>query len=909
MIEHFERTARIAPTQDFLTFVNASRHKEIFSYRRVRMLSAFIAFHLQEHGVQPDDAVVVDLPNGPAFVCLALAAAYGGFSLVCLNRRLTPLEKKARVQEVGALGLRVAATVDSERAAQLLAFAEKALATGNYQLNHRSIMGEKQDVHDDAIHFAERAAHLFDPDARAIVMFTSGTTGRPKAVSLTWRMLESAALAANRALGCTRSSQWQAVLPFFHIGGFQVLVRSVCAGTPLVVYEKFDPQQLLRDVRQCRISHVSVVDKMLQDLLDLDKDDALSRYQCILLGGAAPNQRTLQRAGQRGVSLYVSYGMTETSSLMAASRVDASFDGGLQLLEGYVARTVDADPLGFGALAVQGPGVFGGYMNARAARTVDGFFLTGDIAAVRGQKIYVRERTVDMFVSGGENIYPAEVAHALQSLPGVAEAYVFGIRDETWGRRPVALIEPRPGNQLPAPWEMRAKLAPVLSRVAMPQFIMAVDQLPRQGIGKIDRKGAAQLWQKRLQVADVRLRSVRIPFKRPFRTAKGTLKYRDVLLVEVEDAEGRVGIGECNAFSTPWYLSEVLSHDERVIREVLAPMVTSEVMAHPREFSRWCSAVPAAAGAPMACAAVEGALWDLYGKIVKEPLWSVMRAEHQRLSAAGSTLPGQANLRPSSEGMVLRVPRVASSLTDYPSAYVGAGAVVGVASVEETLAQVRSLVGEGYKRVKLKVAPRTGAVAAVRAVCQLFPQLMVTLDANQSFSSADGIELLALCNLPVAWIEEPIAFTERQRENPAEMYRQLSMLQPQLGCPICLDESITCAADAYLALRFPQLRIFALKPGKFGGIQPSLEFAIAAQQVGALVWMSGMFDTGVSRRVLAAFEVLPGLGTPGDVGSVSRFFPADITVPPYEFPSSRVTLNPPEYPEGLGCRLNEELIG
>ena len=217
-------------------------------------------------------------------MCLALAAAYGGFSLVCLNRRLTPLEKKARVQEVGALGLRVAATVDSERAVQLLAFAEKALATGNYQLNHRSIMGEKQDVHDDAIHFAERAAHLFDPDARAIVMFTSGTTGRPKAVSLTWRMLESAALAANRALGCTRSSQWQAVLPFFHIGGFQVLVRSVCAGTPLVVYEKFDPQQLLRDVRQCRISHVSVVDKMLQDLLDLDKDDALSRYQCILLG-------------------------------------------------------------------------------------------------------------------------------------------------------------------------------------------------------------------------------------------------------------------------------------------------------------------------------------------------------------------------------------------------------------------------------------------------------------------------------------------------------------------------------------------------------------------------------------------------------------------------------------------------
>lgn len=909
MIELFERTARIAPAKDFLTFVDASRHKEIFSYRRVRMLSAFLAFHLQEKGVQPGDAVAVDLPNGPAFVCLALAAAYGGFTLACINQRLTPLEKKARVHELGTLGIRVTATVDGKRAAQMLSFAEKALATGNYQLSHRAIMGEKQDVHDDAIHFAERAAHLFDKDARAIIMFTSGTTGRPKAVPLTWRMLETAAHAANQALDFGRGSQWQAVLPFFHIGGFQVLVRSICAGTPLVVYQKFDPAQVLRDVRQCRISHVSVVDKMLQDLLDADKEDALSRYQCILLGGAAPNQATLQRACQRGIALYASYGMTETSSLMAASRVRSGFDGNLQLLQGYVARIVDPDPMGFGALAVQGPGVFDGYMNARAPRTVDGFFLTGDVAALRGQKIHVRERTVDMFVSGGENIYPAEVARALQGLPGVAEAHVFGIRDEKWGRRPVALVEAQAGRQLPTPWEMRSKLASVLSRVAMPQYIAAVDQLPRQGIGKIDRRAAGQLWQSRLQVKDVRLRSVRIPFKHPFRTAKGVLKYRDLLLVEVEDHQGRVGLGECNAFSTPWYLPEIISRDQRIIREVLAPMVTSEVMVHPREFSRWCATVPAAAGAPMACAAVEEALWDLQGKITGTPLWAAMKAEHQRLGAAGASLPSRANLQPGHEGTVLRIPRVAGALTDYPSAYVGAGAVLGISSVEDTLLKVRLLVEEGCKRVKLKVAPRSGALTVVQAVHAQFPQLMVTLDANQSFSAADMGELLALCALPVAWIEEPLAFADRQKENPAEMYRQLSALQQQIGCPVCLDESVTCAADGYLALRFPQLRVFALKPGKFGGIQPSLEFAIAAQRVGALVWMSGMYDTGVSRRVLAAFEVLPGLGTPGDVGSVTQFFPADITIPPYEFSGSRVTLNPPDYPAGLGCVLNEELLG
>ncbi|MCI8367361.1 MAG: AMP-binding protein [Eggerthellaceae bacterium] len=908
MIEFFERTARLAPSKDFLTFVDTARRKEIYSYRQVRMLSAFLAFHLQEHGVKPDDAVVVDLPNSPAFVCLALAAAYGRFTLVCLNQRLTAPEKKARIQELSLLGVKVAARIDEQRASQLLAFAEKALTTGDYQLGHRSIMGDKQDVHDDAIHFAERAAHLFDPEARAIIMFTSGTTGRPKAVPLTWRMLESAAFAANDALAGGRSAQWQAALPFYHIGGFQVLVRSVCGGTPLLVYQKFDPQQMLRDARQTRITHTSVVDKMLQDLLDTDSDGILSRYQCILLGGAAPNKRTLERCRQRGLGLFASYGMTETSSLMAASRVDESFDGGLRLLPGYVARIVDPDPLGFGALAVKGPGVFGGYMNARAPRTVDGFFLTGDVAALKNGKIHVRERTEDMFVSGGENIYPAEVVRALQGLPGVADAHVFGIRDEKWGRRPVALVELRPGATPQAPWEMRTKLAANLSRVAMPQFIALVDELPRQGIGKIDRSECQQLWKRRLQPKEVRLRSVRVPFKRPFKTAKGVLKYRDLLLVEVEDHQGRIGLGECNAFSTPWYLPETLGHDERIIREVLAPMVTSEVMMHPRDFSAWCSTVPAAAGAPMACAAVEEALWDLYGKICGEPLWASMREEHRRLGALKGDLPGQAQLRPNPQGVGPKLPRVGSSLTDYPSAYVAAGAVLGIASVEETLLAVRALVGEGFARVKMKVAPRTNAVQTVRAVCEAFPQLMVTLDANQSFSVADGAELQALCRLPVAWIEEPIAFTDRQKDNPAEMFRQLSALQEQIACPICLDESITCAADAYLALRFPQLRIFALKPGKFGGIQPSLEFVIAAQRTGALVWLSGMYDTGISRRVLASFEVIPGLGTPGDIGSVTHFFPADITLPPYEFPGARVTLNPPDHPSGLGCALNEELL-
>ena len=102
----------------------------------------------------------------------------------------------------------------------------------------------------------------------------------------------------------------------------------------------------------------------------------------------------------------------------------------MRLLPGYEAHIVDPGDDGFGRLAVKGPGLFGGYLNARAAYTVDGFFLTGDTAALYGGKLFVKERTEDMFVSGGENVYPAEIKEKLLRVAGVSDAHVFGAPGE-----------------------------------------------------------------------------------------------------------------------------------------------------------------------------------------------------------------------------------------------------------------------------------------------------------------------------------------------------------------------------------------------------------------------------------------------------------------------------------------------
>ena len=403
MIDIFESTAQARPESVFFSYVNRAGEEMSFTYRQTRLLAAQLARRLRDKGVFPGDMVAVDLPNCPLYVILALAAAYGGFGLVALNHRLTDAEKLTRLLELERCGVRIAHRVDADSEPRLFEQVCNSLLRGDAR------MGRVDDslggVMEDAIHFAERAAHTFDPDHRAIIMFTSGTTGKPKGAELTWTNLVEAAQASNRVLSPRSLSRglWQAVLPFFHVGGFQVLVRSVCSRWSLRIYEGFDAAQVLRDAAELHATHISVVDKMLQDMVR-HGGAALGAYQCILLGGGPLNANTVAQALAAKARVFASYGMTETSSQVANTLITSQFTGGLRLLPGYSARIVEPDAEGFGRLALRGPGVFGGYVNARAAFTVDGFFLTGDTAALHEGCLYIRERTADMFVSGGENV-------------------------------------------------------------------------------------------------------------------------------------------------------------------------------------------------------------------------------------------------------------------------------------------------------------------------------------------------------------------------------------------------------------------------------------------------------------------------------------------------------------------------
>ena len=951
-------------------FIDAQTSIKRYSYAQVRLIAANMARQLQERGICAGSCITIDLPNCPEFVFLLLAAAYGGFSLAPLNKRLTEEEKQSRIVSLKlSRSIECAAHFDKMHAHELFLQARSALAGNN--LERRPIMGARQDAKETAIHFAERQAHLFDENSVALIMFTSGTTGKAKAVPLTWHQLQASAASSNAALNVFGEGLWQVPLPLFHIGGMQVAIRSILNEMPFLLYERFDARKVLADAKLYSATHISVVDKMLQDLLDVaEGKDAqaaasLANYSCVLLGGGALNRKTLLRALRANARVYASYGMTETSSQIANSLVTPRFDGGMQLMSGYTVRIVDADSQGYGRLAVRGPGVFSGYANARAAFTVDGFFLTGDAAALKDNKLYVKERTCDMFVSGGENIYPAEIVERLLQVPGVADACVFGVPHEKWGRRPVGFIERAhadsdvrvdaaacmgagagegagAGAGVGAGAGARAgegsniqndqafssyvykTLAPSLSKLYMPQYLFTLPKLPRTGIGKIDKQALSLLYENRLEIKKITLYLLSIPFKEPFKTAKTTLSNRESLLVEVTDWKGRTGLGECVAFASDWYLPETIEQDLNAIKRDIAPCVLDTVYLHPREALPSFEALDSARNFPLACGAVESALWDLYGKIVQKPLWQLILEEagaagvetgasagtgvdgcaRKEMGAAGAHKEATTHKEAGARDSLPGAQNATSHEKEKPDSLriTSAGAVVGITSPVETVETVRRCVQAGYKRIKLKVAP--GSLACVQEVRKEFPQLMLTLDANQSFGEQNMSELRAIDKCGAAWIEEPLDISRiPQRSGKEAVFARLAQLQRTLSTPICLDESFTCAREAYRALSYPELRCFAIKVGKFGGISAALEFAQTAQARGACVWMGGMYDTGISKRMHSAFQMLPGIDAPGDVGATSRYFAQDVTDPPYAVVRGMVSLNTPHNECGLGCNL------
>ena len=263
-----------------------------FSYRRTRFAAAALARQLAKHGYGRGTTLACNLYNGAEVVILSLAAAYGGFTLALLNPRLSYEERKLRIVELenatGEAGIDVLEQPTVERLT--------IDATG-YGLADFAALPEGSVPRAAELEaFARECEQAWDGQEAGIVMFTSGSSGTPKATLLPWNCITGAASAANRVFALEGCGVWQMVLPMCHIGGFQIMVRSLLSGGSFIVYERYNAARVLNDVLSFRVTHISVVDKILSDLLENDRDKVIGQYACILLGGAALNEKTLRMA-------------------------------------------------------------------------------------------------------------------------------------------------------------------------------------------------------------------------------------------------------------------------------------------------------------------------------------------------------------------------------------------------------------------------------------------------------------------------------------------------------------------------------------------------------------------------------------------------------------------------------------
>ncbi|WP_257298700.1 class I adenylate-forming enzyme family protein [Haloarchaeobius sp. FL176] len=333
-----------------------------------------------------------------------------------------------------------------------------------------------------------------DPDAEALLVFTSGTTGRPKGVRLTTRNLVASATASAFRLGVDRDDRWLVPLPTYHVGGLAPLVRSTLYGTITVLGPGggFDAETTAEHLGDHRCTCVSLVPTMLDRLLGFGwrPDD---RLRVVLLGGAPASQDLLDRCAERGVPAWPTYGMSEASSQVTTAPPETAREhpGTVgQPLVNVTLRVLDADgepcdPGERGELVADGPQVTHGYLDEEhtdAAFSELGLH-TGDVGYRDADgRLWVTGRVDDLLVSGGENVDPNRVARVLRECPGVTDVAVVGLDDPEWGDRVAALVV---GECSPATFDDYAREH--LADHERPRTVAFADALPRTASGTVDR--------------------------------------------------------------------------------------------------------------------------------------------------------------------------------------------------------------------------------------------------------------------------------------------------------------------------------------------------------------------------------------------------------------------------------------
>jgi fatty-acyl-CoA synthase len=339
-----------------------------------------------------------------------------------------------------------------------------------------------------------------------LVVYTAGTTGRPKGAVLTQRALLANAMMSQHMHGLTSDDHVLTVLPLFHVGGLNIQTTpALQLGATVTLHARFAADDTLHAFARERPTLTTLVRSTLQALLDHPGwgDTDLSSLRAISTGSTLVPQTLVDAVQARGVPLLQVYGATETGPIAVYTRLGGDLSRPLSTgLPGLLceARIVDesgheAPPGTPGEVEVRGPNVLIEYWrkpDATAEALHDGWFRTGDLA-IRDADGYfiIRDRKTNLIVSGGENIYPAEVERVLLDHPHVADAAVIGVPDPRWQEAPIAFVVTRAAVSAD---DLRAHVSTQLARFKLPREFVFVAELPRNALGKVQHFRLREGW-------------------------------------------------------------------------------------------------------------------------------------------------------------------------------------------------------------------------------------------------------------------------------------------------------------------------------------------------------------------------------------------------------------------------------
>jgi O-succinylbenzoic acid--CoA ligase len=480
--------ARVSPGKPALVFEDRR-----WTYAELDTVVERLCARLVTAGVKRGQHVAVLMPNRPEFVAAIHALARLGAILVPLNTRLTPAELRWQIEQSDSRHL-----LCTDETAPLAA--ELAAPVVNISGIETAI-----DEHIKVLKSKNRLS-LQLADTQGII-FTSGTTGHPKGAMLTFGNHFYSATASAYRLGILPGDRWMLAMPLYHVGGLAIVLRCCLYGTAVVLHPKFEPAAIAHTLRTQAISLISVVPTMLHRLLEYHADSLASPHlRCILVGGAALSPQLAELSAAYQLPVIATYGLTEAASQVATATLDevARKPGsvGKPLLFTTV-RIADPDgqslPAGnIGEVVVSGPTVMAGYYRQPEATKQalrDGELFTGDLGYLDAEgDLWPVQRRADLIISGGENIYPAEVEAVLRQHPAVAEVCVIGLPDGEWGQRVAAAVVLKPQANASAE-DLLALARRQLAGYKQPRRIRFVETLPLTASGKIRREAVRALFE------------------------------------------------------------------------------------------------------------------------------------------------------------------------------------------------------------------------------------------------------------------------------------------------------------------------------------------------------------------------------------------------------------------------------